>query len=164
MLLTRSSLITLLLLSAILVRSQTPTYSKTGLELDGKDIQILVESLPNDAKKFGVTEDRIKTKCELRLRLVGLNLVDVWRSPPAVLYINVSAVGNAFSIDLYFDRTLNFMVGAKEMFKDNVPTWHEDILGTDNGESDYVIQALDVLLDKFLNDLLKANPSLSGSK
>ena len=143
--------------------SQTPSYSETGLEWNSKDIEILVEHLPDNARSIGLTADRIQTKCESRLRQAGLNIVDESSHLPIFLYVSVNLFGNSFNIDLHFNRIVNYLSGGDKMYWKYAATWHTSMTGTsDNAE--YILQSLDGQLDKFLNDYLKANPSLSGSK
>ena len=124
-------------------------YKKVGLRIYlEKDKS--VDSLP------GLTEERIRTKCELRIRQAGLEPVLEKFNYLAVL-ISTNSAG-AFAIQLRFERWAVF--GAKgTTYGVFAPTWISAGFGNHLGQGEVIINSLDGHLDKFLNEYLKANAS-----
>lgn len=130
-------------------------FSLNGLETSNyKNVSLLIESLTEDAEKIGLTEERIKTKCELRLRQSGLNPSSDRRFEH--LYVNISVVSQALNIRIDFKRPVLFEVGKKR-YRKMASTWCESITGTHGDNPEFIIQSLNELLDMFLNEYLKAN-------
>lgn len=140
-------------------RIKEDKYLMTGLESSNyKKLEILVEGLPSDARKIGLTRKQIETKCELRLRQAGIIPTDITDPYKGVaLCVSISVVNQAFSIRLSLNRLVYFEVMEKFYSKNLVPTWESEILGTHGGKSRLIIDSLDGLLDKFLNEYLKVN-------
>ena len=129
--------------------------SVNGLEIsDYKKVRIAIE-IQDKAGKIGLTEERVRTRCELRLRQAGLQ--------PAVsedlldcLVIRIHVLSNAFAVILRFHRGVLFEVKGTPYFI-VAPTWDHSGTGVHGNDPEYIIQALDGSLDAFLNEYLKAN-------
>ena len=133
-------------------------------------VTVLVEGLSEDAVKIGLTEHRIQTVTELRLRKEGINIVtreevskeDVvfgsityMRIP--TLYVNVHVAGAAVSVRLEIldfvklDRIAEVWCLAT--------TWHSpQMAGTHGNNPESIVGSVNQLLDEFFNDYYKANP------
>ena len=131
--------------------------SANGLEVsDYRKVRVSIEKLPEDARKIGLTEERIRTECELRLWQAGLESV-----PPSGrserLYVNINVVSSAFNIDLEFKRKVFFEVKETLYVDYGITTWSWGTTGMHGGNPEYIVQSLDGLLHEFLNEYLKAN-------
>jgi hypothetical protein len=135
-------------------------YSRTGLEANNpKRLDILIEELTKEAYDIGLTTEKLRTKCELRLRQAGIEPIDSLGSS-TYLYLNCNIVGAAYNIFLSLNRRVKFEVGDKTYNKDACSTWTSGTTGTHGWNGNNLIGELDNLLDLFLNDYLKANPSV----
>lgn len=122
-------------------------------------IWVLIEVLGEEERKMGLTEDRLKSITELRLRREGIQICsrEEWFSHNNIpwLYVNVVVVGRAFNVllelkdyvSLHRDRSISCYAS----------TWSQDITGTSNNP-EYIVSALSELLDEFINDYYIANP------
>lgn len=129
-------------------------FSLTGLEIGNhKEVYVLVEDLSQSALDIGLTESKIKSRVNVRLRQVGLRPVD---QRAGYLYINISVVGAAFSTNLSFYRVVNFKVEGVEYLAQAI-IYRQVTTGTHGRDSEYIISSLDRLLDQFLSDYLDAN-------
>jgi hypothetical protein len=136
------------------------TYSSTGLEvINPTRLPILIESLSTDAGKIGLTWDMVRTKCSQRFKHIGIELVDTVGCMTN-LYINCNVVGDAYNINLWFIRDVSFTVGAKTFTRSSCATWDIGTTGIHKGKADNIINNLNLLLDAFIVDYVKANPSV----
>ena len=132
--------------------------SLNGLEMsDYKKVRIMIE-IQDKASKIGLTEERVRTRCESRLRQAGLqpvvskDLKDLFDR----LVIRIHVISNAFAVDTRFNRAILFEVEGTP-YSMVAPTWYHSGTGTHSGNPEYIIQVLDQTLDLFLTDYLKAN-------
>jgi len=131
--------------------------SLNGLETSGyKRVKIGMEQLNEAAKKIGLTEERIRARCELRLIQYGLEPVSVDDQMPEFVYIGIHIVGMAFHTWVEFGRPVVFNTG-KASYKTSGKTWFRSETGTHGGDPEFILQGLDSLFDEFLNEYLKAN-------
>lgn len=136
------------------------TYSSTGLEVSNPTrLPILIESLSNDAGKIGLTWDMIRTKCADRFKRINIKLVDTVGCMTN-LYINCNVVGEAYNINLWFIRDVNFTIGAKTYTRSSCVTWDMGTTGIHKGDANNIVKNMILLLDQFLADYQKANPSV----
>jgi hypothetical protein len=130
--------------------------SLNGLEdSDYKNVRVFIKIIGNEADKIRLTEDRIRTKCELRLRQVGLTPIPC-EEPYECLAINVHVYGNAFRYGIQFHRIVLFYA-QETTYSKRATTWEKNGLGLHGGDPEFIIQSLDGPLDDFLNQYLKAN-------
>lgn len=150
----------------VAVHAQESAFG-TGLEIDNyQSVGVFVAPLPKDAEQIGLTEDRLQTRVELRLRQAKLKPVKIEKHRPAYLYVDVNMVGNAFAIRVVFIRPVSYPIDPTAIFANAVgtaarscmaSTWVTLGVGTYRGDSEFIVQSLDEHLDKFLNEYLKAN-------
>lgn len=131
----------------------------TGLEVaDYKTVGYLIERLSDGAAEIGLTENRLQTRVELRLRQAGLAPVNMkGEGPSAYLYVQVSVVGGGFSVNVSFDRTVSFLDAGREYTVYGTAVWGRGSIGTHGGDSEFIVGRLDGRLDIFLNEYLKVN-------
>lgn len=136
-----------------------PPWSRNGLETGSQTVPYVVETLTPGAKRIGLTEAQLGSKVELRLVSAGLLPGNPRGSTDSYLYVRVVVVAEAFSCELQFRRSVEF-VGAQNT-RYSLPgasTWDRIMSGTHGGQAEYVVGVLDELLDQFLTDYLRANP------
>lgn len=127
---------------------------------------LVVESLDEDAKRGGLTEEQIRSAAESRLRAAGV----YDREADPYLYINVNAgspqmghfqffaIGVEYKRVLLDDRALGLGYRVLDSdFEDRLygfaTTW--DIRGAGQGDSSYILSILSQFLDEFLVDYLR---------
>ena len=106
--------------------------------------------------RIGLTEERVRTKCELRLRQSGLQPV-VSEAPYPALVITIQVLAkDTFVIEIQFYRVILFEVNGVP-YSTIAPTWEHWGTGKHGNDSEYIIKTLDQFFDVFLNEYLKAN-------
>jgi hypothetical protein len=137
--------------------SVTSRPSLNGLEAtDYKRVKIGIEQLNGAAKIIGLTEDRIRTRCELRLRQYGLEPVPVSDKISEFVYIGIHVVGMAYHTWVDFGRPVVFSA-ENALYKTSGKTWFRSETGTHGGDAEFILRGLDSLFDEFLKEYLKAN-------
>lgn len=123
---------------------------------------LLVEYLSNDAKKIGLTRERIQTAVESRLR--GTRIFSDDDLYPH-FYVQVSVVGSGFSISFYFTRWMEFIDMVERVAPEETPgpyygtayTWSYVITGTHGKDAGYILQHVYEGTDNFINEYLRVN-------
>jgi hypothetical protein len=136
-------------------------FSKNGLETsDYKKMVVLIEPLTKDARKIGLTKERVQRKCELRLRQAGLEIVPAG-SRPEYLNININIrdveICRTFSIFMEFIRPVLFEAEGNRYMKLNASTWKSETHGVFGNDPEHIIDALDKYLLSFLGKYEEAN-------
>lgn len=154
----------ILLVSLLYFSFHQAAYSQVnlnGLKVDDhENITILIEELTVDAQDIGLTRSRLRSRTEIRFRQVGLrpneDVGDAFH-----YYINVNVVGPAFNISAKFNRPLFFWGensdGDTRLLRTAGTTYERSILGTHGGNPEYIIGALDQILDDFISKYLQVN-------
>jgi hypothetical protein len=142
----------LIILNVSVISSQS-----TGLEvLPGTGMYFLVETMPNDAIKIGLTQELIEIKVEKFLRKNRIKFINPNYATPNYLYINLNVVGNSFSIKIEFNRWVDYKVG-EEIFSKYAPTYSVNGTGTHTGDKTYIINGLYEYLDIFIFEYNRSN-------
>ena len=115
----------------------------------------MVEEVGAAEQNLGLTEGRIQTHVEMRLRSAGLIPRDK-STRDGYFYVNIHVVGPAYHITLKYRRRVYFSINSQSYVK-VATTWSLGSTGTHGEDGGYIIQKLDGYLDKFINDYLKAN-------
>lgn len=133
---------------------QTPTHG-SGLEVTNYEtVDLLIDPLNDHASRIGLTEARLRTRIELRLRQA--RLTPGGRGADEYLYVVVHVVGGAFHVSVEFIRPVTYFVGSKP--RSLVATvWGKATTGTHGSDPEYIVQAVDGQMDRFLNEYLAAN-------
>ena len=118
---------------------------------------LIVEELSDDAAEIELTEERIQTMAESRLRAARL----FTSTTPAdtYLYVRVSVVEVAFSMNLAFNKRVSDSLSG-ESFR--AATWNSDSTGTHGRNADYILQGLSERLDRFVLEYLRVNEAACG--
>lgn len=131
--------------------------SQNGLEVsDYRKIAVIVESLAESAKKIGLTKKGIEGECESRLRQARFFAVPTG-SRSKFLYIMVHIVGNAYIMEMNFNRIVLFEVEKTRYIHSGATTWRRLATGLHGGDPEYIMQCLHEGLDDFLKAYQKAN-------
>lgn len=131
--------------------------SLTGIN----SIFVLVERLPNGAKKLALSEEIIQTDVELKLRLAGLRVVTMAESvnlpgsPYLYVNLNVTSGAEAASIDISLHQDATLQRNGQRA--GGVGTWTNEMLIA-NPSVQGIRNSVKDVTDKFLNDWLAANP------
>ena len=129
----------------------------SGLEVPNyKSLRVVVEQVTKSAADIGLTEGRVRTGIELRLRQSGVQPISQYKSDE-FLYTDIEVTGNVFTISLQFTRLVSYSVGRDETTITLGRTWQKKASGVHGRNPQKIIQGLDTLLDTFLNEYLKAN-------
>ena len=114
-------------------------------------VELVVEELSSDAKKIGLTEERMRTMTESRLRAARIYSDD---GSTTYLYVNVNVVGKGFHTSVSF-RKLARVFGSDHLFP--ATTWSIAYTGHMSGDSGFIMQGLSELVDAFINEYLRVN-------
>ena len=137
----------------------------SGLEVaDYRDVEVLIEELPQSIQDTGLTEGRIRTRLESRFTSVGLSPLNrrLDRSADHFLYVGFGGYGNAFDLNLAFVREVSYFLpnptGERYLAHYKFArTWPTGTIGTHSGNAGFILESLDEHLDKFVNEYLMAN-------
>ena len=120
-------------------------------------IRLVIESLDDDAAAIGLTQARIRTLAESRLR--AARLYDN-SSLVARLYIRVSVLnydngrGGAFAYEVHYGKRLHDSMSDLTVITD---TWKKTNLGTHGGDAGFILQGVSERLDEFILEYLRVN-------
>ena len=141
-----------------------------------QQVQVLVERLPEVLQEAGLSQDRIQTDVELKLRTAGIRMVS---HSQCFLYVNVNGgkffpdhpVGYYYYCSVSFDqpvillRQAKLLIGAKTTQQALhrscfwAKTWDKNIIGLiglDASPARKIRDTIRDLLDDFINDFLAA--------
>ena len=128
---------------------------RSGLEVsDYRKLKIRIELMPADNEVIGLTQKKLQTTCEVRLKQAGIEPVD---QKDECLYVKVDSVREAYTISIRLLRTILFKKNGSVYRKYGAPTWQKNIIGLHRGNVRYVFEGLDSVLDDFISEYLKAN-------
>ena len=119
----------------------------------------LVIDLSGDAKKNGLTKQRIQTMAESRLRSARIYS----HTLGAHLYVNVNYAdfnteAGAFEASVSFNPIVNRDWSVDHPAKKNfATTWDNTYLGVSGGNSGFIMQTLSEQIDEFINEYLRVN-------
>lgn len=139
--------------------SGSVSASDSGLKVQPETkIFVLVEKVEKESVKFGLTKELIVNKVELQLRRNGIpvgSMEDGLKSG-IYLYVNCGVTGNAFSINVDFERDVKYFVG-NDVHSVTASTYHLGGQGIHNNDSRWVIENILNFIDTFSNDFLRSN-------
>ncbi len=160
-------LLTIIIFQPAISQSKQPNdsltsreWSNSGLEVKTpKIIPISIPALDEPTKDMGITTDRIRTKCEFKIRQMNLEPVDFNMTLPPQPYqlmVSVQASKNSFLVELDFLRTVSCRVGDKtyEMY---ATTWSTNGFGAHGNDPEFILSSLEGNIEEFLNAFVKAN-------
>lgn len=137
-----------------------------------RPMDLSVEFPSEDAREIGLTMSRIRMAMESRLRSARLYKAREPAKPImemeadefeayarethllGLLYINVHVVGQAFSVDLKYMKTLFDPVTLETQ---QVGTWETSSNGTHGGDAEFILSNMSGHMDKFLVAYLLVN-------
>lgn len=125
-------------------------------------LKVAIEDLSDYAVKIGLSEERLGTLIELKLRREGIKIIEEMPKDPNLLvkipyiYINVNVEENAFNNYLAISECVNLY--RDKFISCYAATWFIGETGIHADSSEYIASSLSELLDKFLNNWYKANP------
>ena len=110
---------------------------------------------------LGLTTERIRTRVELKLRSVQVVPVEIKGVVPYLLSVKAQVVGGAFKIALEFSRNATWVLPDGKTVEQTAVVWSDGTFGTHGRSADYVLNALDEVLEEFLNTYLRANQAIT---
>ncbi len=127
-----------------------------------RDLFCVIEGLPRDAKEIGLSKDRIRSKLERELRSAGIRFWETLTEAPMtaqdhLLYVNLNVVGDGWSLSVEFKRESYWQLPENQVGSDWVTVWNRGAAGTHSDRASFVLDAVEVALERFLNEYLKAN-------
>jgi len=160
------------------------SYSQAGLELTEEQIKtrreplkgiqgiyLLIESLDPDAKELGITNESLKTKIELKLRLAGIRvhskeeaLKSLGIIPLLYVHLHITSVAssttNIYAVYISIELQENATIKRNNQFG-LASVWQQDALAVSNTKEGTLRERnefLNMMIDTFLNDYLAVNP------
>ena len=125
-------------------------------------IGLLIESLNDDAAAIDLTEERIQTLAESRLRAARLYASEVGTR---YMYIRVTVLifknrpGGAYSSRVSFQKYLRDGVSQQIGI---AATWDASGIGIHTGDAGYILQHVSEQLDRFILEYLRVNEAACG--
>ena len=125
--------------------------NRFALFAECRPMGLIVESLPSDAEKIGLTEESIQAAVESRLRSARLYSSRLVRH---YLYINVNVVGRAYAISVQFNKEVRDLFSKINYL---TATWNIGSTGTHGNSAAYILSNISQQLDRFLVEFLRVN-------
>lgn len=125
-----------------------------------KGINVLIEHIAPEAERFGLTEGKLQTDVELKLRMAGIEVSQI--EPYPFLYVNINTSHGsgifAYNITVSVDQLVSLERNPNLKFF--ATTWNEGMLGStwERYLEIRVRNTIKDLIDEFLNDYLAVNP------
>jgi len=113
--------------------------------------------LSEDAKKIGLTEERLRTITELRLRKEGMTIIDTDGFGFPIIMVNAHVIGSGFSVMLKIGDSAKIQRVLSPV-SSYVTIWELCAYGIHGNDPESIASGLSELIDRFLNDYYKANP------
>jgi len=125
---------------------------------DFRKINVVIESLSRPAEKIGLTEERLRTRVELRLRSLNFDVVSTVADPEkgGFLNVRVTVFGHAYSGFIAFNRDVYFRED-EEVKWTHASVWGTGSTGQHGDDPGYILDSVEGHLERFLNAYLKAN-------
>ncbi len=139
-----------LFLAATAETEEVTRLDRFKLWNDCAPMNLIVESLPDDATEIGLSKGAVETTVRSRLRAARLFDADEYQ----YLYVNVNVVGAAFSIRFkYYKRLFD---PALELFG-FAGRWNIGVTGTHGRDPGYILSSVSQDTDKFIDEYLRVN-------
>jgi len=157
-------IVALILAVAVYSAAMANDIPETRQTLKGVRQLGVVIDLDPIAKDYGITEDLIRTDVELKLRLAGIKVESVEQmasslNPYLALSVNMikSSCGSAYMINIDFHQATT--LARNPLMVSIASTWSYNHFGTLGKEVQQQLREFyKIVLDKFLNAYLEANP------
>ncbi len=128
-------------------------------------VYVLIEDLHEDVRRIGITESRLRTDIELKLRMAGIKVLtngELLRTPgQPSLYLALTLIHRSNRTGHPYSLALDLQQGIK-LDRDpsiSVPggvTWGTNAVGI--GDAPFIRQGIKDQVDKFINAYLSVNP------
>ena len=148
-------------LSVPAASGQTPPLSEEELRSLSEKAQLynacrpmalVIESMPENSAKIGLSEQSLRDLAERRLR--AARLYDE-NSGNSALYVRVSVEGGAFAINVHYRK---IVIDAASSIRFAAVTWETGGVGTAPADgANFVTAGLSRFLDEFLIEYLRVN-------
>jgi hypothetical protein len=136
----------------------------SGLKVkDHESLNVTIEGLSDENRRKGLSKELIQAKIELQLRQYGINPTTAPRYEDGYLCIYVNIAGSAYSVDVEFKRRVRYSCNGNT-YESIASVWETGGTGIYGRDPSLIIQNLADLIDIFINDYIKANQTLTGTK
>ena len=130
--------------------------SQNGLEAaDYRNVCLKVEIQGKDENLLGLNAEEVRRICETRLQRAGFRAAGE-RQTGEYLLIALHSLSTSFSLSGEFRRPVVFAAG-KTPLTVKTGTWRRAIFGSHGQKPDFMVNAVEGLLDSFLKEYLEAN-------
>jgi hypothetical protein len=120
-------------------------------------LYVVFDNLDDDKKQLVIPREVLEARVEARLRQAHIRPIPYHQGVDPTLIVIVRVVGGAFSIQVGFYRNVVWTLPNGQTTGWPLDTWHEDVVGTHGNNRVSVLSKIDDVVNKFLNDYLKAN-------
>jgi len=129
-----------------------------------KGVRIVIESLSDNMKAFGLTKQQLRTDVEVKLRSAGIPVPSL---SDGYLYIRLNGIKintRSYAFHYLLEYRQSVILGRNRQWYPSAGTWHiGEIISAGLNSKQFVYDSLKGLVDKFINDYLTVNPH-SGSR
>ena len=127
-----------------------------------RPVELVIEPLDDHAAGIGLTEERIRSAAESRLRGARLYADLPFRTNFAELHIRIKvggASGMAYSMEVQYRKWLS---DAESGESGRAMTWESGAVGTHGRDAGHILQFLAEVMDRFLAAYLRVNEADCG--
>lgn len=131
-----------------------------GLHLRGlSGVDVMIQPLKPEVKKYGLTEDAVKTTVELRLRQHGIKVSHSPRILHIIVNVFVNEDFNCTAVNVLVELTRPAVLLFNPKITTSAAIWSKSNLNlAPLDEITGVMTGVQTLVDEFINDYLAANP------
>ena len=115
-------------------------------------LKLVVERLSDGAADIDLTEDRIETLAESRLR--AARLYNAEAIPYLYIRVGVMKQGSAFTVDVSLNKAVRDVTSSQFGLAE---TWTAGNFGLHGRDAGYILQSVSELLDRFILEYLRVN-------
>ena len=137
-------------LAAAEARIAPTNFERFELWNDCSPVQLLVESLSDNATTIGLARDRIETVTRSRLRAARIYTDETG----AYLYVNINVTNSSYNISVQFNKLVTDRTSRESNF---APTWELSGVGTHGQDAGFIVQWLSEYVDRFIDEYLRVN-------
>jgi hypothetical protein len=130
--------------------------------------KILIEDLPNELIKAGLTDNQIRTDVEIKLRQAKIKIAGSSTNPYISFYVNLSAIetnDGLIAFHLNISLLQSVVLERDRTISTISPTWTKNIIGVvGRNRVNTIRENIKDITDEFILDYLKANESPNASQ
>ena len=117
-------------------------------------VELVVDTLSEDAIDIGLTQSAITVSVRSRLRAARLYASEDYEALWSILYIDTNVVSNAFNASVQYMKLVDDIASDLGSW---ASTWGKAFLGTHGRDPDYILSSVSLLIDLFIDEYLRVN-------